>query len=107
MSVCFDARTLAYRHLAQILNRSLSELKSFIRECLDPVVKAYSCTQYVDNIGIAAHTGDEILQNIELVFHWIEFVGLELYVIKVRLDKVRLNLQEGNFKTTNLKSRLH
>ena len=51
----FASRTFAYRRLAQGLSRSLSAFSSFMREYLDPVVKADQCAQYVDDIGIAAN----------------------------------------------------
>ena len=52
----FASRTFAYRRLAQGLSRSLSAFSSFIREYLDPVIKADQCAQYVDDVGIAANT---------------------------------------------------
>ena len=41
----FASRTFAYKKLAQGLSRSVSVFSSFMREYLDPVVKAYQCTQ--------------------------------------------------------------
>ena len=35
------------------------------------------CAQYVDDVGIAAHTVDELLQNIQWVFQRIEIAGLK------------------------------
>ena len=52
----FTSRIFAYRRLAQGLSRSLSAFSSFIREYLDPVIKADQSAQYVDDIGIAANT---------------------------------------------------
>ena len=52
----FVSRTFAFRSLAQGLRCSLSAFSSFIREYLDPVIKADQCAQYVDHIGIAAKT---------------------------------------------------
>ena len=52
----FASRIFAYRRLAQGLSRSLTTFSSFIREYLDPVIKADQCAQYVDEIGIAANT---------------------------------------------------
>ena len=51
----FASRTFAYKRLAKGLSRSLSAFSSFMREYLDPVVKADQCAQYVDDIGIAAN----------------------------------------------------
>ena len=44
----FASRTFAYRRLAQALSRFLSDFSSFMRQYLDPVVKADQCAQYVD-----------------------------------------------------------
>ena len=57
----------AYQHLAEGLNRSLSAFNSFVREDLDIGVKADRCAHYVDDIGIAALTAGELVQNFELV----------------------------------------
>ena len=52
----FASGTFAYRRLAQGLSGSLMAFSSFIREYLDPGIKADQCAQYVDNIGIDANT---------------------------------------------------
>ena len=82
LSFNFGTRTFAYLRLAQGLNRSLSCFNSMIREFLDPVVKADRCAQYVDDIGIAAHTVDELVTNIELVFQQVQKAGLKLTMSK-------------------------
>ena len=61
----FASRTLAYRRLAQGLHRSLSAFSSFIRQYLDPVIKADQWAQYVDYIGIAANTPQQLIKNLE------------------------------------------
>ena len=53
-----------------------------IREFLDTVVKADRCAQYVDDIGIAAHTVDELVTNIEMVFQQFLKAGLKLTMSK-------------------------
>ena len=60
----FASRTFAYKRLAQGLSRSVSAFSSFMREYLDPVVKADQCAQYVDDIGIAAKNATELTLNI-------------------------------------------
>ena len=45
-------RTFAYKRRAQGLSRSVSAFSSFMREYLDPIVKADQCAQYVDDIGM-------------------------------------------------------
>ena len=46
----FASRTFAYKRLAQGLSRSVSAFSGFMREYLDPVVKADQCAPYVDDI---------------------------------------------------------
>ena len=58
----------AYKRLAQGLNSCLPAFTSFVREYLDPNVKTDRCAQFVNEIGVAAHTLRELVQNIELVF---------------------------------------
>ena len=65
----FAARTFAYKILAQGPSRSLSSFSSFMREYLDPVVKAGQCAQYVDDIGIAATNATDLTRNTRAVFN--------------------------------------
>ena len=78
----FASRTFAYRRLAQGLSRSVSAFSSFMREYLDPVVKADQCAQYVDDIGIAANNATDINRNIRAVFKCIRQEGLKLTIEK-------------------------
>ena len=78
----FASRIFAYKRLAQGLSRSVSALSSFIREYLDPVVKADQCAQYVDDIGIAANNATDLTRNIRAVFKWIRQAGLKLTIEK-------------------------
>ena len=64
----FASRTFAYKRLAQGLSRSVSAISSFMREYLDPVVKADQCAQYVDDIKIAANNATDLTRNIRAVF---------------------------------------
>ena len=57
----FASRTFAYRRLAQGLSRSLSAFSSFIRQYFDPFIKADQCAQYVDDIGMAANTPEQLI----------------------------------------------
>ena len=76
----FASRTLAYKRLAQSLSRSESAFSSFMREYLDPVVKADQCGQYVDDIGIAANNATDLTRNIRAVFKCIRQAGLKLTI---------------------------
>ena len=78
----FASRTFAYKRLAQGLSRSVSAFSSFMREYLDPVVKADQCAQYVDDIGIAAINATDLTRNIRAVFKWIRQAVLKLTVEK-------------------------
>ena len=76
----FASRTFAYKRLAQGLSRSMSAFSSFMREYLDPVVKADQCAQYVDDIGIAANNATDLTRNIRAVFKCIRQTGLKLTI---------------------------
>ena len=76
------SRTFAYRRLAQGLSRALSAFSSFMREYLDTVIKADQCAQYVDDIGIAANTTEQLIKNIRAVFKCIRKAGLKLTIEK-------------------------
>ena len=72
------SRTFAYRRLAQGLIRSVSAFSCFMREYLDPVVKADQGAQYVDDIGIAANNATDLTRNIWAVFKCIRNAALRL-----------------------------
>ena len=78
----FASRTFAYKRLAQGLSRSVSAFSSFMREYLDPVVKADQCAQYVDDIGIAANKATDLTRNIRAVFQCIRKARLKLTIEK-------------------------
>ena len=78
----FASRTFAYKRLAQGLSRSESAFSSFMREYLDPVVKADQCAQYVDDIGIAANNATDLTRNIRAVFKSNGQAGLKLTIEK-------------------------
>ena len=74
----FASKTFAYRRLAQGLSRSLSAFSSFIRRYLEPVIKADQCAQFVDDIGTAANTPQQLIKNLRAVFQCLWKVGLKL-----------------------------
>ena len=78
----FASRTFAYRRLAQGLSRYLSAFSSLIRENFDPVIKADQCAQYVDDIGIAANTPEQLIKNLQAVFQCLRKAGLKLSMAK-------------------------
>ena len=86
------SRTFAYRKLAQGVSRSLSAFSSFIREYLDPVIKADQCAQYVDDIGIAANTPEQLIKNQRAIFQCLRKAGL-----KLSMAKCHFGVQEVDF----------
>ena len=78
----FASRIFAYKTLAQGLSRSLSAFSSFMREYLDPVVKADQCAQNVDNTGNAANNARDLTRNIRAVFMCVGQAGLKLTIEK-------------------------
>ena len=78
----FASRTFAYRRLAQGLSRSLPAFSSFIREYLDPVIKADQCAQHVDESGIAANTPEQLIKNLRTVLQCLRKAGLKLSMAK-------------------------
>ena len=78
----FASRTFVYKRFAQGLSRSVSAFSNFVREYLDPVVKADQCAQYVDDIGIAANNATDLTRNIRAVFKCIRQAGLKLTIEK-------------------------
>ena len=88
----FASRTFAYKRLAQGLSRSVSAFSSFMREYLDPVVKADQCAQYVDDIGIAANNATDLTRNIRAVFKCIRQAGF-----KLTIEKCHFGLRQFEF----------
>ena len=86
------SRTFAYRRLAQGLSRSLLAFSSFIREYLDPVIKADQCAQYVDDFGIAAKTPQQLIKNLRALFQCLRKAGL-----KLSMAKCHFGVQEVDF----------
>ena len=74
----FASRNFAHKRLAQGLSRFVSAFSSFMRECLDPVVKSDQCAQYVDSIGIAANKATDNTRNVRAIFKCFRRAGLKL-----------------------------
>ena len=88
----FASRTFAYRRLVQGLSRSLLACSSFIREYLDPVIKADQCAQNDDDIGIAANTPEKLIKNLRAVFQCLQKADL-----KLSMAKCHFGVQEVDF----------
>ena len=92
LALNFASRTFTYKRLAKGLSRSVSAFSSFMREYLDPVVKADQCAQYVDDIGIAANNATDLTRNIRAVFKCIRQAGL-----KLTFDKCHFGVRQVEF----------
>ena len=79
-AINFASRTFVYKRLAQGPHRSVSAFSSFMRDYLDPVVKADQCAQFVDDIGIAAKNAMDLTRNIRAFFNCIHQTGLKLTI---------------------------
>ena len=95
----FASRTFAYKRLGQGLSRSVSAFSSFMREYLDPVVKADQCAQYVDDIGIAANKATDLTRNIRAVFKCIRQAGL-----KLTIEKCHFGVRQFEFLSRTISS---
>ena len=82
----FASRTFAHRRLAQGLSRSLSAISSFMREYLDAVIKADQGAQYVDDIGIAASTPEQLIKNLRAVFQCLRKASFKLSMAKCHFE---------------------
>ena len=92
LSFNFLSRTFAYLRLAQGLSRSVSAFSSFMRKYLYPCIVADQCFQYVDDLGTAANTFDEFINNLKAIFVCIEKAGL-----KFTTSKCEFGLKEMTF----------
>ena len=102
LSFNFGSRTFAFLRLAQGLNRSLSAFTGVIREYLDPLVKADRCAQYVDDIGIAAHSPEELITNLELVFQQLHKAGLKLSMSKCEFGQKQIEYLGKTISSTGI-----
>ena len=81
-----ERRTFAYRRLAQGLSRSFSAFSTFMRENLDPFVKADQCGQDKDNFRIAAIFATDLTRNLWAVFEWTHKAVLKLTIEKCHFE---------------------
>ena len=102
LSFNFGSRTFAFLRLAQGLNRSLSAFTSVVREYLDPLVKADRCAQYVDDIGIAANTPNELIENLELVLQQLSRAGLKLSMNKCEFGQQQIEYIGKSISSTGI-----
>ena len=103
----FASRTFAYKRLAQGLSRSVSAFSSFMREYLDPVVKADQCAQYVDDIGIAANNATDLTRNIRAVLQCIRNAGLKLTIEKCHFGVRQLEFSGRTISSEGVSPQTH
>ena len=94
----FSSRTYAYKCLAQGLNKSVTGFSSFIRHYLDPCLAGDMCTQFMDDIGSAVHTFDELIPNLSKIFECIRKSGLKLSPSKCEIGTQKMKFL-GNIVT--------
>ena len=82
LALNFPSRTFAYQRVAQDPRRSLPVVSSFMREGSDPVIKTDQRAEYVDDIGIAANSPEQLITNLQAVFKSNKNAGLNLSVTK-------------------------
>ena len=82
LAFIFASGTFAYKRLAQGLSKPVSAFSNFMRESLDPVVKADQCAQYVDDTEITVKNATDLTRNIRVVFKCIRKAGLKLTIEK-------------------------
>ena len=78
----FAGRTFAFRRLAQGLSRSVSAFSSYMKKYMDPCIAADKCFQYVDDLGTAANSVRELIDNLRCIFHCLRAAGLKLSMHK-------------------------
>ena len=88
----FASKTFAHRRLAQGLSRSISAFSSFVLDHFDAVIKADQCPHYVNIVGIAANTPQQLIKNLRAVFQCLRKTGL-----KLSMAKFHFGVQEVHF----------
>ena len=94
----FSSRIYAYKCLAQGLNKSVTGFSSFIRHYLDPCLAGDMCTQFMDDIGSAVHTFDELIPTLSKIFDCIQKSGLKLSPSKCEIGTEKMKFL-GNIVT--------
>ena len=98
----FAGRTFAYKRLAQGFSRSLSAFSSFMLEYLEPVLESDQCTQYVDDIGIAANNATDLTRIIRAVFQCICQAAFKLAFDMLHRIRTNWNPRKNNFTGRSL-----
>ena len=95
----FSSPTYAYKCLAQGLNKSVTGFNSFILHYLNPCLAADMGTQFMDDIGSAVHTFDELIPTLSKIFECVRKSGLKLSPGKCEIGTDKMKFL-GNIVTT-------
>ena len=107
LAFTFASRIIAYKRLAPSLRRSPSAFSSFMREYLDPLVKAGQCAQYVDDNGIAAKNATDLTRNIRAVFKCICQTRLKLIIEKCHFGVRQVEFLGGTISSEGVSPQSH
>ena len=88
----FTSRTFAYRRLAEGLCRFLAVFSSFICKYLEPIIEADQCAQYIDDIGLASNTAQQLIKNLRAVFQCLSEADLKFSMTEVLFRSSRNRL---------------
>ena len=100
LSRSVSAQGLSRSMPAQGLSRSVSVFSTFMREYLDPVVKADQCAQYVEDIGIAANNATDLTRNIRAAFKRIGNAR-----VKLTIEKCHFGVRQVKFLGRTISSK--
>ena len=102
LSFNFFSRTFAFTRPAQGLSRSVSAFSSFMRKYLDACIAEDKCFQYVDDLGTAAQTFEELLDNLRRIFECIRKSGLKLTVHKCEFGLSQIQFLGSSITTQGM-----
>ena len=76
----FAGKNFAYKRFVHGLSRYVSAFSRFMRNYLDPDVRADQCAQYVDDIGITANNATDLTRSIGAVFKCVHQAQMKLTI---------------------------
>ena len=98
----FDSRTYAYKWLAQGLNKSVTGLSSFIRHYLEPCLASGNCTQFMDDIGNAVTSFEQLVPSLRELIICIHQSALKLSLEKCETATDTMKLLENNISAEGI-----
>ena len=73
----FGGRTIAFKRLAQGLNRSPTAFSAGVKKHLHTCVESDRCFDYFDDLGSGAIDGNALIENLQHIFVKIERLGFK------------------------------